>query len=184
MDQLKALWANAQNWFTSLSTRERRMVVGAGSAVVVFILFMIFSGLAGTASSTQSHIATKLSKLQDVQALAGTFREQESQRQATERQLGNNGIKLISYIEEKRTLAGLEIQSMNMKGDVPIGEGNILESAVELTLTDINIRKLVDFLNSVEVGGLVKVKALRMEPRVSNETLTAWVTVVTYKLKQ
>ena len=60
----------------------------------------------------------------------------------------------------------------------------IVESAVELTLTDVKLNRLVDFLTAVEAGpGIVKVKYLRLEPRPAQETVTAWLTVATYKLK-
>ena len=44
--------------------------------------------------------------------------------------------------------------------------------------------RLTDFLAGVEAGpGVVKVKYLRLEPRVKDETVTAYVTVATYHLK-
>jgi general secretion pathway protein M len=184
MNQLKVLLGNIQSRFESLSSRERRLVLLAGGATFVFALFMTVMGISGAATATQRRTAEKLSKLLDVETLATGFHESEMRRQAVERQLGNNGIKLISYVEEKGTKAGLDIQTMNPRAEVPIGDGKILESGVEITLTDVNLRKLVEFLNTVEVGGLVKVKSLRLEPRVANETLTAWITVATYRLKQ
>jgi general secretion pathway protein M len=74
---------------------------------------------------------------------------------------------------------------MTPKNDVGIGDGQIIESSVELTFTDVDLRKLHSFLLDVESGpGVVKVKNLRLEPRASAETLTAWTTVATYKMKQ
>jgi general secretion pathway protein M len=68
---------------------------------------------------------------------------------------------------------------------VPVGDGKIVESSVELTLTDVTLGKLVDFLQSVERGpGVVKVKYLRIEPRPSDQLLTAWTTIATYKLNK
>jgi general secretion pathway protein M len=183
MDQLKALWANVEAWYASLAARERRMVLLASGAVIVFGLFVTVFSLSNAASATQRRTTEKLNKLQEVEELAQGYRESEAQRAQVQRQLSNNGIKLISYVNEKGTAAGLDIQTINPKPELPVGDGNILESAVEVTLTDINIRKLVDFLNSIEATGMVKVKNLRLEPRVSNETVTAWITVVTYKLK-
>jgi general secretion pathway protein M len=73
---------------------------------------------------------------------------------------------------------------MTPKGDVGIGDGKIVESTVEMTLTDVDLRKLTDFLRTVESGpGVVKVKFLRVEPRAASNTLTAWVGVSTYKMK-
>jgi general secretion pathway protein M len=43
---------------------------------------------------------------------------------------------------------------------------------------------LVEFLQAIENGpGVVKVKYLRLEPRPQNETITAWLTIATYRLK-
>ena len=104
-----------------------------------------------------------------------------------EQQLTQSNVRLISYIEEKATNAGLVVPTMSPKGEVGIGDGNIIESAVELTFTDVELRKLVDFLQTVETGpGVVKVKYLRVEPRrgADSDTLTAWTTVATYRMKQ
>ena len=55
---------------------------------------------------------------------------------------------------------------------------------MELTLTDVQLTKLVDFLCSVEQGpGVVRVKFLRIEPRTKDGMLTAWTTVAAYRLK-
>ncbi len=120
-----------------------------------------------------------------MQALATTFRQAEAQRQEAERQLSASNIHLMSFLEEKATAAGLTTPTMNPKGDVNIDrEGKIVESSVEVTLTDIPLRKLHEFLQGVETGpGVIKVKYLRIEPRPQNEVLTAWTTVATYRLK-
>lgn len=184
MDSFKQLFAPAQTWFSSLSARERRLVLLAGSAVLVFVLFLTVMSFASSARSYKTRTEQKLTKLQDVQALAASFREAELARQAVEANLRRSDVKLISYVEEKGTAIGLDIPTMNPKGDIPIGDGTIIESSVELTMTDIPLNKLVDFLNSVEAGpGVVKVKYLRVEPRPANETLTAWTTIATYRMK-
>jgi general secretion pathway protein M len=184
MNQLKLLIGNVQSWLAALSTRERRMVFAAAGAVGVFALFFTLNQISSAGHATERRIQDKLAKLQEVQELASSYSESENKRQAMERQLSSNGVKLISYIQEKGTTAGLDIQSMNPKSDSQLAESsNIVESGVELTLTDVNIRKLVDFLTSVEVGGAVKVKTLRMEPHKATDNLTAWLTIVTYRLK-
>lgn len=186
MDQLKTLASDLQGKFAQLTARERQLVTFAGSAVLIFFLFIIVFSFSASAASTRRRTEEKLAKLRDVQTLATSFRQAEAQRQASERQLSSNNIRLISYLEEKATAAGLETPTMNPKGDVAIDrEGKIFESSVELTLTDIDLRQLHEFLESVERGpGVVKVKYLRVEPRPQNEVLTAWTTVATYRLKQ
>ncbi|MGA9521429.1 MAG: type II secretion system protein GspM [Myxococcaceae bacterium] len=185
MNQLRNLLANVQTWFSRLTARERRLVLITGGAVGVFVVFLILFSFSSSAARTQKSIASKLEQLEQVQQLAAVFRESENARQAVERQLGQSNVSLITYIEEKGTEAGLDIRTMNSKGDSAIGDGKIIETAVEVTLTDVPLDKLVSFLSAVERGpGVVKVKRLRLEPRPEQETITAWTTISTYSLKQ
>ena len=160
------------------------MVLATGGAVATFVLFLIFMSFSNTASSYRKRTDQKLEKLREVQTLAASYREAAQERQALEQQLTGSDVRLMSYVEEKATQAGLTVPNMSPKNDVGIGDGQIVESAVELTFTDVDLRKLHDFLTSVERGpGIVKVKSLRLEPHDAAETLTAWTTVATYKLK-
>lgn len=185
MDKLNALLGDLQAAFQRLSARERRLVSIAGVAVAAFVVFFILFSFANSAARYRRNIESKQLQLREAQTLAESYSEAERARQDVERQLSSGAVQLISYIEEKGTAAGLEIPTMNPKGDVALGDGKIVESSVELTFTDVNIRKLYDFLTSVERGpGVVKVKFLRLEPRPANETITAWATIATYHLKQ
>lgn len=184
MGKLRELLTQVQTWFERLSARERRMVTFMGVAVLAFVLFVTIFSFSNSASRYRSRTADKLAKLQEVQTLAASYREAQQQREAVEQQLTSTDVRLITYIEEKATAAGLEVPNMTPKGDVGIGDGKITESTVELTLTDVDLRKLTDFLRTVESGpGVVKVKTLRVEPRPASNTLTAWVAVSTYKMK-
>ncbi|MHB8875181.1 MAG: type II secretion system protein GspM [Myxococcaceae bacterium] len=185
MEKLKALFADAQTWFSRLTQRERRLVGFASVAMTALVVFLVLWSFGNSAASYRRRTGEKLAKLAEVQGLAASYRDAEQARQGVERQLSATNIKLISFLEEKGTTAGLDIPTMNPKSDVALGDGKIIESAVELTLTDVTLGKLVDFLTTVETGpGVVKVKYLRIEPRVASETLTAWVTIATYHLKQ
>lgn len=179
----RAFLAEMQARFQSLTTRERRLVLMTGSAISLFVVFLILISFSASAAGYRRRTEEKLIKLREVQALANNYRESEQDRQQTERQLTGK-ISLISYLEEKGTAAGVSIPAMNPKPDAPIGDGRIVESSVELMLSDVPIDKLVQFLSNVERGpGVVKVKYLRVEPRVQQQTLTAWTTIATYYMK-
>ncbi|MFL5355311.1 type II secretion system protein GspM [Archangium sp.] len=185
MEQLRGLINDARAWFERLSTRERQMVLGTGGAVLAFVLFVILYSFSSSADAYRKRTDQKMAKLREVQTLAASYREATQERQAMEQQLTGNNVRLMSYVEEKATQAGLTVPNMTPKNDVGLGDGQIVESSVELTFTDVDLRKLHDFLASVERGpGVVKVKSLRLEPHAANETLTAWTTVATYKMKQ
>jgi len=185
MEQLKALLAEVQSRFQQLSPRERRLVTLAGSAVAAFLFLILLFSFSNTAAGYRRRTDQKLIKFREVQALAATYREAEQARQHIEQQLTANNVSLVSYVEDKGTSAGLSIPTLTPKGDVPLAEGRIIESSVEIMMPDVRIDKLVNFLNDVERGpGVIKVKYLRVEPRASAENLTAWATIATYRMKQ
>lgn len=182
--RIKQLWSDAQSWFLRLTERERVLVSAAGATVALFIVFGLLYSFSSSASSIRDRTEKKLRQLETAEALAASYSDAERARQDVERQLSSNSVSLISYIEEKGEAAGMKIPAMNPKGEIPLGDGKIVESSVELTLTDITLRSLHEFLTSVEQGpGVVKVKYLRLEPRPDNQTLTAWATISTYRLK-
>jgi general secretion pathway protein M len=185
MEKIRGLLNDAKAWFDRLSTRERQMVLATSGAVLAFVLFIILFSFANSASGYRKRTDQKLAKLREVQTLAASYRQATDARQAVEQQLTSSDVRLMSYIEDKATRSGLTVPNMTPKGEVGLGDGNIIESSVELTFTDVDLRKLHAFLMDVESGpGVVKVKSLRMEPRSASETLTVWTTVATYKLKQ
>ena len=184
-EQLKTLQANARAWFERLNTREKRMVGGLAVAFSLFLVFILVFSFSSSAAGYRTRTEQKLGKLREVQGLATSYREAEQSRQQVEQQLTQSNVRLISYLEEKATAAGLEVPSFNPKPDVSLGDGRIVESSVELTFTNVDLRQFSDFLRTVESGpGMVKVKNLRLDPRSDAETLAASTTVATYRMKQ
>jgi general secretion pathway protein M len=185
MEQIKALWNELQTWYAGLTQRERTLVTIASAAVLAFALFVTLYTTSSSAASTRRRTEHKLQQLAEAQQLAASFRESERARQAAEQRLVGANVQLISYLSDVGTRAGLDIPAMNPKGDLPLGDGKIVESAVELTLTDVTLDKLYSFLTTVENGpGIIQVKYLRIEPRPATQTLTAWVNVATYRMSQ
>ena len=166
MSAITDLQATVQTSFAALSSREKRMVGGAGLAVAVFVVFMvIFSFGEQGRRDPPPHRRARSLKLDEVQTLATGYRDAKARQDALEGQLRASNVRLVSYLEEKAKPAGIELPSINPKADVPLEGSKIVESAVEVTLTDVKLNRLVDFLQAVEAGpGIVKVKYLRLEP--------------------
>jgi general secretion pathway protein M len=185
MNPFRQLLNDLRTRFEQLSGRERRLVMAAGGAVLLFILFLTVVSFSNSANTHRRRTQEKLAKLQQVQQLAASYNQATAARNAVEQQLTSSDVRLLSYISDKATAAGLDAPNMTPKGEVGIGDGKIMESTMELYFTDVDLRKLTDFLRSVESGpGIVKVKHLRIEPRSASQTLTARATIATYKLKQ
>ena len=181
---MRQLINSLQNSFSTLSSRERRMVMIAGAALSLFVVFLVTWSFSSSADGIRKRTQSKLARLEEVQDLAATYRDAKGVQEAMEQRLAASNVRLISYLEDKGNKAGLTIPSINPKAEVTLDGDKIVESAAEFTLTDVALNRLVDFLAGVEAGpGVVRVKYLRIEPRVKEETLTAWVTVATYHLK-
>ncbi len=181
---MRQLINSLQSSFATLSSRERRMVLIAAAGLGLFLVFMVTWSFSSSADAIRKRTQNKIARLDEVQELAATYREAKGVQEAMEQRLASSNIRLISYIEEKGNKAGLSIPTINPKADVTLEGDKIVESAAEFTLTDVPLNRLVDFLSTIEAGpGVVKVKYLRLEPRLKEETLTAWVLVATYHLK-
>ena len=177
-----------QSFKTLVSAKEYQPAVVSllllPGRLILFIVFMVIFTFGNTANSIRSRTTGKMARLQEVQDLAASYREAKGVQDAMTQRLAQSNVRLISYLEEKGNKAGLSIPSINPKADVTLEGEKIVEAAAEFTLNDIALNRLIDFLAGVEAGpGLVRVKYLRLEPRVKDETLTAWVTVATYHLK-
>lgn len=184
MSALSDIQSSVQTSLAAMSEREKRMLAGTSIVVFLFLVLMVSMSSARKAQAIRQRTADGIGHLEDIQTLASGYREAKAKQDGLENQLRSSNIRLVSYLEEKAKPAGIELPSINPKADVPLEGSKIVESAVEVTLTDVKLNRLIDFLQSVEAGpGIVKVKYLRIEPRVAQETVTAWVTVATYKLK-
>ncbi len=184
MSAITDLQARVQQQLAALSAREKKMLGGAAAALSIFVVFMVLFSFGNTADKIRDRTAKKIVQLDEVQTLAAGYRDAKARQDALENQLRMSNVRLVSYLEDKAKPAGIELPSINPKSDVPLDGSKIVESSVEVTLTDVRLDRLLDFLKAVEAGpGIVKVKYLRMEPRPAQETVTAWLTIATYKLK-
>ncbi len=119
---------------TRSAPREQRLLMVAGGAVVVFILFITLFSFSTSATKYRTRTQDKLAKLAQVQELAASYNQATAARSAIEAQLTGNDVSLLTYISDKATAAGLEAPNMTPKGEQGIGDGKILESTMELHL--------------------------------------------------
>ena len=183
MEQLKRLHADAGEAFGRLSSREKLMVHGALAAVAAFLHYFVSYSFQGALRQGEARIAGKMKQLQEVQQLAAGYSKAEKERAALDRQLRSNGVKLFTLVEEAAKKQGIEVGGMTDRGGHP-REGKIVENSVDVTLTRIELLKLVRFLTALESrGSLVKVTKLQVRARTDQPVLDAWLTISTYQLE-
>ncbi len=170
--------------FERLSPREQVMSL----VLVTTIIAMIF-GFGGYfvnrgVEAREQRIAAKERKLAQVGELRTDYqRRLAEQKQVADRVRKNNGLRLLSYLDEKGRAAGIDLKYIRERPGELTGFDQVKEEAAEVQLKKISLDRLYEFLRQVESDNpLVKVRRLRIKQRFDNrELLDAWVTVGTFK---
>lgn len=170
--------------FERLSGREQLTAL----ALILAILTMFF-GFGGyfvnnALTARQRRIVAKETKLAEVGELRTDYqRRLNEQRQIANRVRGNNGLRLLSYLEDKGKLAGIELKNIVERPGESTGSEQVKEEAAEVLVKNVSLDRLYEFLKKVEKGNpLVKIRRLKIKQRFDNkEMLDASVTVGTFK---
>lgn len=182
--RLSAQFDRLSSGLATLSGRERRLVVAAAVVLIAFFAFLVTHVFSNRADAVRARTLAKARQIEEIAVLSTSYDAHVAAQKALEAKLASSNIRLISFLDERAQKARVELQSQNPRPDVALGTSRIVESSVEVTLTDVKINRLYDFLSSIEdVSDVVKLKYLRIEPRAASATVTAWLTVATYHLK-
>ncbi len=181
LQQLYAQWGAS---FERLSGREQLMVVFLVAAILV--MFFGFGGyfVNRGVAARQLRIEAKEKKLAQVGELRSDYqRRLTDQRRVANRVRSNNRLRILSYLEDKGKLAGIELANIRDRPGESTGSEQVKEEAAEVLLRNVSLDRLYNFLKQVEQGNpLVKVRRLKIKQRFDNkEMLDATVTVGTFK---
>ncbi|MCL2012776.1 MAG: type II secretion system protein M [Cystobacterineae bacterium] len=167
--------------FLGLTRREQFLLLAMLAVLCVAIFLLIHLQIARKAQTIQERTTDKRMKLKQIEKLTDNYYLGKKRREHFERKLAEPPLGLTSHVEKAATQAKIEISSITPR--TPIEGEKMLERSVELTLTDVALERLVDFLKACETGpGIVFIKQLRIEKRPQN-LLTCWITVATYSKK-
>lgn len=182
LDEIRQLADSAGAALSRLSPRERTMVFGTASAVVLFAVLLTTLSVSRAIDRRVSRIAVKARQLEEVAQLTSGYAAAERDRTDLERRLRGNTVRLFSAVEELGKKLQIDIGGMSDKGSQPVGDGKIAESSVEVSLMRIDLDKFNRFLQEIETGiGIVKVKKMQIRPRNDEPLLDAWIVVATYQ---
>jgi general secretion pathway protein M len=149
METLRRLRASAEAFFARLSPRERVMVSAAIAAVVVFILFLVITGVSRSLRARERRIEAKTQM---------------------ETRLKGPPVQLMSFVSQTGAQMGVEVNDLR-PGTPSTAEG-LTEDSVEVNLARIDLVKLARLLDALERGpGVVKVRRLRLATRTDDPTL-------------
>ncbi len=151
--------------FQRLSQREKLMVGGVGTALVLFIGFFIHMGFSSSLNSMSSRIDNKTKKLVQIIELRKDFEDaKQGQRLSQERMRRGASIDLKATIEQQAEKLGVAIQDMKSNPPNVDAESGIQENKVAVNIELITLDRLVDFLTGIERSSqTVAVRKLRVK---------------------
>ena len=183
MNRLASLGAS----FERLSGREQ---VTTLVLVLALSTLMVGSGayfVNKDLSRREARISAKLKSLKKLAGLRSDYRRRlADQRRLAAQIRANNKTRLLSYIEKVSKEASTPIKNAAERGGQPTGSELLREVAAEVTVENVSIDRLYDFLDRLEKGNkMIKVRKLDIKARFDNQKmLNAKVTVGTFKTSE
>ena len=166
-----------------MSRRERRLALLMLAVAVLFVAFLLFMSIRGAIADRESRIDVKKAGLKRVLAMSEGFREAKAERERLEAKLRRTkGVSLFSLLEETGRKAGVTITKMTPR--TPTTEGGVKEEAVDVSLENVTLDKLTDFVNQIQRSPqVVRILTLRIRKKLTTDnTVDAKLTVATYSL--
>ena len=169
--------------FGRLTQQEQLMVIAGASGVVVLLLIGLSVGVSSAIDRAEHRVTVKTDQLTQVLQLQGEYRTRTTEREARIKELGRSNVRLVSVVEETARQAGVEIGQLKPEEGEPSPEG-IVESRVDLKISNLSADRLQDFLSRLEKGpGVVMVRRLKVTRPYKRDTVDVEMTVTTFKLK-
>jgi type II secretory pathway component PulM len=170
--------------FERLSSREQRLLLLVGLLLFISLVGFTSYFVGRDLDRREKRIAAKAESLEELGALKIDYQRRlaEQNRLAAEIRK-NNTVRLLSYIEDIYKKTGIDVASMQEGKGGSTGSELLKEEAAEVTVKNVTINRLYDFLKRLEEGNrLVKVRGLKVKRRFDNpKMLDATVTVGTFK---
>jgi hypothetical protein len=157
--------------FERMSHRERLMVIGLGTTLAVLLIalfgYLIFDGL-DTRRSQNDRMRYVLKRLEKNQDRLVASRTQDTRLYD---KLDRQPPPLQAHVDGLAKKHEVEIKDYKPIKEKALGEKKeVLEKAVEISIYDIEIPKLMKFLNAIETSGnryLIMTTKMQLVPRSS-----------------
>jgi len=173
LDRIRALWADAQAWLAAATPRERRLVLMAGSGLLLFVVLIVWASFTAAIRRAESALEDKRTDFEKISRLAAGYGAQEQERQLLEARLRQSPAALMTFVDATARTAGVEVGGMSDRGVIAGGQnGRPREMSVEVNLGKVSLGKLVKLITDIEHGpGVVRVRRLRLRKAYENKDL-------------
>jgi type II secretory pathway component PulM len=156
-----------------LTGRDKLLIAGAGTILVVFLVFqLVYVPLIRSRVSYQSRARELEERLKTMNLLAETYTKDRARYQAIAGALSQKaGASVLTYLEEEARRAGIRDSIEYVKPMDTRREESLLKATVEMKIDAVGLADLVRFLSGAQAGrqGLT-VTYLRLKPFFKDRT--------------
>ena len=179
MESVKQLLADALQYLTDASPREKRLIAAAAGGLVVFVALIGWSMFSRSIAKAEQALEERRDDFAKVEKLAVNYGAMEMERQSLEQRLRQSPGQLQGYVEGVAKQAQIDIGSMSERPGAANSAGKPREAQVEVKLGKVPLDKLMNLLRSIEQNpGVVRVRRLRLYKSTdSKDTLEVQLTV-------
>ncbi len=183
MKYWQALEARFELLLDKLSERDRTLALASSMLCGLLLLVVIVVSLAGSIHSAEKRVRTKSKQLTEVLALQGGYKERESAEKNQLQKIKRSTIRLVAYVEEAATFAGVKIEQLQ-PDEASTKVNGIVESTVSLRANELSIDRLQKFLVALsKESDLVFISRLEVERPYRSTRLNIEMTLATYREK-
>lgn len=150
--------------FERLSTREKALVGGLATALLITALVLVWILVGRKLDTLEQRNDLMRTTLSDVQGAKDTYLRNKARLEAWQRQLDRNDIKLVQVMENEAKALGFEIEDYKeakriltenyrkvkkREGDKKVVK-DLVERSQTVTIRRISLKQLTDFLGRLE----------------------------------
>lgn len=168
-----------------LGRKEKILISGAGCAVAFFLLFeLLVFPFYEKKGRLEAGVRAKQKALKEVRVLGAEYEVRKHKTLALKRIVSarKKGFALFSYLENAAGQADVKDHIKYMKPSDAKEAGPFRESSVEMKLTDVTLKELLDYLHAIESPrNAIYVKRISIrESKRKSEYLDGVLQVVTF----
>jgi len=155
----------ARDYVMRLSERDRKIVIGSGIALIVFVMLFTYYLIDLSLDNKESKIENSIKNFDKIIELREEYRSSVLILKKIEETIKNSpgNFTLGSHLEKIADRKGVKIDSLGKPRDIP--NEFYKETQVEVKINQVSLKTLVQFLHDVESSqNFLKITSIRIRP--------------------
>lgn len=161
---------NIYSAFVGLSQRDQLIGMIAGSALIVLLIILPLSMISGKILALKKDNAKSQERIDEVLDKIAEYKLLQTEIAALEKKIGSGVSSMTSTVESLSKKANMATNIEVLKGKDPVPGERFSEIPVELTVSNVTLKKLVDLIYRIETypSAVLRIRSLQVKPKQNN----------------